>query len=149
MTGWVDIGRAMPWLGPEPYWVSRDDAAPLRAELRGLGFKVFETGGEAVTNEMEFLAELVRTFDLPPYACLNWNAFVDALGDLVRSTVEPIALIWMDPAPSFIPDLSRGLRLYSALASILSEWNRLGKDCHQVILVLEGERSFLQAAETG
>jgi hypothetical protein len=136
---WVDLGAEMPWLRAPLYWVSHADGSRLRSGLKRLGFMVFETSSTSSATEEEFMLALRDAMDLADYATKNWNAFVDAFGDLVRSAEEPIALIWMDPASTFDPDLSLGLSLYSTLSSILSEWNRVGSDCHQVVLFLEGE----------
>lgn len=140
MTDWVDFHLEMPWLGAPPYWVRHEEGRRLRSELDRLGFLVFETSGRPAATEQEFMLDVQESMDLADYASKNWNAFVDAFGDLVRSTTEPIALIWMNPAPVFVPDLSHGLALHSTISSILGEWNRVGPDCHQVVLFLEGER---------
>jgi Barstar (barnase inhibitor) len=136
---WVDFRDEMPWLRGPPYWLAHANGPRLRSKLSQLGFEVFETSPGAAATEEEFLRGLAEAMDLEDYASKNWNAFVDAFGDLVRSTPKPIAVIWMDPAPAFVPDLLHGLRLYSMLSSILDNWNRVGPDCHQVELFLEGE----------
>ncbi len=139
MTDWVDFHIEMPWLGAPPFWVSHTDGLRLRSNLKRLGFAVFETSGDVAATEQEFMLEFQEAMELADYASKNWNAFVDAFGDLVRSTEQPIAVIWMNPAPAFEPDLLHGLRFYSTVSSILAEWNRVGPDCHQVVLFLEGE----------
>lgn len=136
---WVDFGVEMPWLDGPPFWLSHTDGARLRSKLKQLRFAVFETSGDAPATDEEFRRDVAEAMDLADYASKNWDAFVDAFGDLVRSTPEPIALIWMDPARVFVPDLSHGLGLYSTLSSIMADWNRVGPDCHQVVLFLEGK----------
>ena len=136
---WIDLSAELPWLFPPPFWVSHADGPRLRAELRRLGFSVFEVRTEAAVTEHEFREAVAQALDLYDYAALNWDTFVDAFGDHVRAETKPIALIWLDPVHVFKPDLAHGLRLYSALSSILDRWNRVGADGHQVVLVLEGE----------
>lgn len=136
---WIDFHAAMPWLGPPPFWVSHADGERLRSDLGRLGFLVYETSGRAMATEDELRRDIQETMGLDDYASKNWNAFVDAFGGLVRSTLGPIALIWMDPARFFVSDLAHGVRIYGTLSSIVDEWNRLGPDCHQVVLVLEGD----------
>jgi hypothetical protein len=137
---WVDLQAEIPWLGSPPYWLPHADGPRLRESLTRLGFAVFEADIVEASAEVEFRHSLGEAMGLADYASQNWNAFVDAFGDLVRSTPRPIALVWLNPLESFIPDIENGLRLYSTTASILGEWNRIGPDCHQVELFLQGEK---------
>jgi hypothetical protein len=139
---WIDTQAEMPWLGSPPFWLSHSDGPRLRESLKRLGFLVYEAGVPATATDAEFRRSMGDAMDLADYAWKNWNAFVDAFGDLVRSTIQPIALIWLNPLDTFLPDVHKGLRLYTTFASILGEWNRIGPDCHQVELFLQGERTI-------
>jgi hypothetical protein len=140
MTEWMDLRRKAPWLGRKPFWVSGNDGDRLRSVLQTLGFATFETSGIRPAHEGAFLLDLVEAMDLAPGGETNWDAFNDAFGDLVRHTPVPIALIWVEPALAFADDLAFGLALFAGLSDILGQWNRLGPDCHQVELFLEGRR---------
>ncbi len=122
------------------FWVDDASLNDLRAGLLRLGFVVYETSGCAVTSEKEFLSDLRVSLDLDDYAALNWNAFVSAFGDLVRAESKPIVVLWKNPASAFATDLSRGVRLFGELSSILGDWNIDGPEGHQVELVLVGDR---------
>jgi hypothetical protein len=137
---WVDIQAEIPWLGSPPFWLPHADGPRLRESLARLGFAVFEADtGEAIADA-EFRRSLGEAMGLADYAWKNWNAFVDAFGDLVRSTPRPIAFVWLNPMDAFIHNIENGLRLHSTIASIFGEWNRMGPDCHQVELLLQGEK---------
>jgi hypothetical protein len=138
---WIDTQAQMPWLGSPPFWLSHADGSRLRESLTRLGFVVFEAGASAAATDAEFRQSMSDAMGLADYAWENWNTFVDAFGDLVRSTTLPIALIWLNPLATFLPDVHNGLRLYSTLASILGEWNRVGPECHQVELFLQGDKA--------
>jgi len=139
---WIDIQAQMPWLGPPPFWLAHPKGPELRSTLAHLGFAVFEARTNATVTEEQFLRLVAQAMGLSEYASDNWDAFVDGFGNLVRSTTEPIAFIWLDPAEAFVRDLKKGLRLYATLSSILDEWNRWGPECHQVVLFLQGETTF-------
>jgi hypothetical protein len=138
---WIDTQAQMPWLGSPPFWLLHADGSRLRESLTRLGFVVFEAGASAAATDAEFRHFMSDAMGLADYAWKNWNAFVDAFGDLVRSTTQPIALIWLNPLATILPDVHNGLRLYSTLASILAEWNRVGPECHQVELFLQGDKT--------
>jgi hypothetical protein len=135
---WIDLRAEIPWLSREPYWLSHADGARLRSALSRLGFATFEARPGAVAEE-QLRRSMTEAMGLAEYGWKNWDAFVDAFGGLVRSTDKPIALIWMDPKEVFVPSIEDGLRQYWVLASILGEWNRLGPECHQVALFLQGD----------
>jgi hypothetical protein len=137
---WVDVRAEITWLGPPPFWLSPADGPRLRSALARLGFAIFEASPGAAPTETQFRRSVAEAMDLADYAWKNWDAFVDAFGELVRSTEKPVALIWSDPEDVFARDLEYGLRLYSMLAWIVGEWNRVGPECHQVVLFLQGDK---------
>ena len=118
MSDWIDTQRELPWLGPPPFWIEDSSLEDLRLGLKQLGFLVLETSGRNVTSESEFLADLQESLGLEEYAALNWNAFVSAFGDLVRSERRPIAVLWRNPASAFATDLSCGVRLFGGSSDL-------------------------------
>ena len=105
---WIDIQAQMPWLGPPPFWLAHPKGPELRSTLAHLGFAVFEARTNATVTEEQFLRLVAQAMGLSEYASDNWDAFVDGFGNLVRSTTEPIAFIWLDPAEAFVRDLKKG-----------------------------------------
>lgn len=141
MMDWIDVRAEIDWLGAPPFWLSDGDGPRLRAALTRLGFGIFEADPGSASTEEQFRQSMASAMGLADYAWKNWDAFVDAFGDFVRSTDKPIALVWLNPGRVFLQDLEHGLRLYSMLASILGEWNRVGSECHQVVLFLQGDNT--------
>jgi RNAse (barnase) inhibitor barstar len=137
MSDWIDVQEALPQLGKVPYWVPAGEVEEVRSALVGLGFACFATSGLLPASEKDFLRDLQQAFGLEEYGALNWDAFVDAFGDLARSERRPIALLWASADGAFRRDLSYGLRLYEMVSSTLEDWSRNG---HQTLLVLIGDR---------
>ncbi len=90
---WTPIRQLLPWLPLPPYMVDSADLARLRSELHTAGFELAEADAPIVGFERDLLQVIGGALAFPEYFRPNWDAFDDCVGDLVRQSAPPTALL--------------------------------------------------------
>lgn len=93
MNEWIPLRSIAPWLPQQPYLVDPSDLTRLRSVLRAAGFALAETDVDGAADERAFLGLLGGALGFPDYYRPNWDGFDDCVGDLMRDSAEPIAVL--------------------------------------------------------
>jgi RNAse (barnase) inhibitor barstar len=118
MAGWIDISKAIPWIGlPNIYLIDQDSEKELYSALSSLSFKIFYIEGNSINSEESFFSEVSRVLKFPDYFGKNWDAFHDCFGDFVSIEKGPVALIWRDATSTLNNSLKTFLKITYELLS--------------------------------
>ncbi len=150
MAEWIDISKAIPWLGiTNIHLIDRESEKELNDALTALGFKIFKIEGNGIDTEENFFIEVSKVLKFPGYFGKNWDAFHDCFGDFVIIESGPIALVWRDATASLEKSLKTFLRVTHELLSAVAVGSCQDTDFEpgQVELFLLGKgKDFVSAA---
>ena len=119
VNSWIAVQDAIPWLTLPPYFVAPKERGRLTADLREAGFKVFEADASACATERDLLLVLGDALAFPEYYGVNWAAFEDCVGDLLREDAGHLAVVVLGADSLLRSDLHAFVRSVHLLQEVV------------------------------
>jgi RNAse (barnase) inhibitor barstar len=95
-------------------------------ELRSAGFEIGEADASTVQDERGLLLLLGAALGFPDYYRPNWDAFDDCVGDLMRESAAPTALLITSADHLLAANVHAFVRVVHLLTSVVETTERDG-----------------------
>lgn len=93
---WIDLRQRSPWVrGGQVHVVAVDREPALRAALIADGFRCLTIDGRTAVDVGSFFAAAAAGLPFPSHFGANWDAFRDALSEIVAPDAAPVAVLWL------------------------------------------------------